>query len=642
MPRVCWLCLVPLGLLISASATRADLPPLIPRSILLGNPVKASPSVSPDGKYLAYLAPDQKNVLQVWVRTLGKNDDRPVTNDKKRGIRTHLWTYAPHTLLFLQDNEGDENSHVFSVHLTSKIIRDLTPFVGVRAQPIAMHHDFPNELLVTMNLENPRLYDVYRINLNTGACLLDTKNPGDVVSWEIDPKFKVRGAQAPTRAGGSELRIRADEKAPWKTLLTWGPEDADGHIIDFTADGQGLWLNTSENRNTLALVKYDLKTGKEQVLASTPNADAGSLIYDGIAHKVQAVSFDRGKPKWEILDPSIAEDMKFLEKECSGFPLVVSRDQARKVWVVACTQDVKPPRYYLYDRPGKKLTFLFTTQPALEKVALAPTKPVLIKARDGLELVCYLTLPVGIPHKNLPLVLTVHGGPWARDTWGFNPQTQWLANRGYAVLAVNYRGSTGFGKKFLHAGDREWAGKMHDDLLDAVTWTVKEGYVDARKVAIFGGSYGGYAALVGATFTPDFFRCAVDIVGPSNLVTLLRSIPPYWEPMKKQFALRVGDLDKEEEFLKSRSPLFKVDRIKIPLLIAQGANDPRVKQAESEQIVEALRKAGKPVEYLLFKDEGHGFVRPENRLKFYAAAEAFLAKHLGGRAEPAQEEKSAR
>jgi dipeptidyl aminopeptidase/acylaminoacyl peptidase len=280
---------------------------------------------------------------------------------------------------------------------------------------------------------------------------------------------------------------------------------------------------------------------------------------------------------------------------------------------------------------------LFSSRPELDKYTLAPMKPVTIKTRDGLDMICYLTVPVGVEPKNLPMILDVHGGPWGRDQWGLHPEHQWLANRGYAVLSVNYRGSAGFGKKFLHAGDKEWAGKMHDDLIDAVNWAIKEGIADPKQVAIYGGSYGGYAALVGATFTPDVFACAVDIVGPSNLVTLLKSIPPYWEPMKKIFVLRVGDPDKDKEFLESRSPLFKADQIKIPMLIAQGAHDPRVKQAEAEQIVAAIRKAGKPVEYMLFEDEGHGFARPENRLKFYAAAENFLAKHLkGGRAEPAE------
>jgi dipeptidyl aminopeptidase/acylaminoacyl peptidase/lysophospholipase L1-like esterase len=616
--------------------------PLIPRKVLFGNPVKTSPQISPDGKRLSYLAPDNKNVLQVWVQTVGKDDAKVVTADKKRGIRIHMWAFAPDTILYAQDNDGDENWHVYSVNLQTNVIRDLTPFQGVRAEIVALDRNFPNEMLVGLNLTDRRTHDVYRIDLTTGGVTLDTKNPGDVVGWDVDPKFKVRAAQAATPDGGAEVRWRADEKSPWKKVVKWGPDDADGRVIGFNADGTALWMLSSEGRDTLSLVKRDLESGKEELLASNPNADASGIIFNPVKHTVEAVSFNRERVQWKAIDPAIEADLQALKKGATGEPSVISRDRDLQTWVVAYTADLQPTEYYLYDRQAKRLTHLFAAQPELQKYTLAPMKPVAIKSRDGLELISYLTLPPDGAAKNLPLVLVVHGGPWARDSWGFNATAQWLANRGYAVLSVNYRGSTGFGKKFLHAGDREWAGKMHDDLIDAVQWTVKEGIADAKRVAIFGGSYGGYAALVGATFTPDVFACAVDIVGPSNLVTLLKSIPPYWEPMKKLFAVRVGDVEKEEEFLKSKSPLFKADKIKIPLLIAQGANDPRVKQAESEQIVEAVRKAGKPVEYMLFPDEGHGFARPENRLKFYAAAEAFLAKHLGGgRVEPAPVEKSA-
>ncbi len=625
------------GLFLPAASARAELPPLIPREVLFGNPVKASPQISPDGQRLSYVAPDKKNVLQVWVQTLGKDDARQVTNDRKRGIRMHQWTYAPDTLLYMQDNDGDENFHVYSVNLADNVVRDLTPFQGVRAQLLGLHRDFPNEVLVGLNVKNRRLHDVYRIDLSTGAVVLDTKNPGDVVGWDTDAKFRVRAAEAPTPDGGMEVRYRADDKSPWKVLVKWGPDDADGRVVGFNAAGDALWLVSSEGRDTLALVRRGLEGGKEEVVAEDKTADAGNVMYNPKTHTVEAVAFNRERVRWQPLDPAIGADLEALRKAAPGEPSVVSRDRDQKTWVVAYSADVTPATYYLYDRPTKKLTKLFAAQPALERYTLAPMKPVTVKSRDGLELVCYLTLPVGVEAKGLPLVLDVHGGPWARDSWGFNPTAQWLANRGFAVLEVNYRGSTGFGKKFLHAGDREWAGKMHDDLIDAVNWAVKQGYADPKRVAIFGGSYGGYAALVGVTFTPDVFACAVDIVGPSNLVTLLKSIPPYWEPMKKMFAVRVGDIEKEEEFLRSRSPLFKADRIKVPLLIAQGANDPRVKQAESEQIVQAMRQAGKPVEYILFPDEGHGFARPENRLKFFAAAEAFLAKHLGGgRVEPAK------
>jgi dipeptidyl aminopeptidase/acylaminoacyl peptidase len=628
------------ALMMPALPARADQPPLIPRKVLFGNPVKAAPLISPDGKRLAYLAPDDRDVLQVWVQTVGKDDARKVTSDKKRGIRTHFWAYAPDTLLYMQDNDGDENFHLYAVDLKADKVRDLTPHKGVRATPIALDRHHPGEALVGLNLKNPRLFDVYRIDLATGEEKLDTKNPGDVVSWDVDPKFRVRIAQAPTREGGTEIRYREDEKGKWRTVVKWGPDDADGQVVGFTADGKSVWMETSQDRNTLALVKRSLETGKEEVVADDPKADAGGVIFNSETHEVQAVAFNYEKVHWKAIDPEIAKDLEVLKKGAVGQPSVTSRDRKLDTWVVAYSADVHPTKYYLYDRPNQKLTYLFTAQPALEKYKLAPMKPVVIKSRDGLNLVSYLTTPVGVKARKLPMVLMVHGGPWARDSWGFNSQAQWLANRGYACLSVNYRGSTGFGKKFLHAGDREWAAKMHDDLIDAVKWAVAEGVADPKRVAIYGGSYGGYAALVGATFTPDAFCCAIDVVGPSNLVTLLRSIPPYWEPMKKLFAVRVGELE-DEEFLKSRSPLFKADRIKIPMLIAQGANDPRVKQREAEQIVAAIKKAGKPVEYLLFKDEGHGFARPENRLKFHAVAEAFLARHLGGgRAEPEESAKA--
>jgi dipeptidyl aminopeptidase/acylaminoacyl peptidase len=636
MLRLVLVLAVPALLLLPPAIVRGELPPLIPRKVLFGNPTRAAPQIAPDGKHLAFLAPDDKDVLQVWVQTVGKDDAKKVTADKKRGIRVYQWTYAPDTLLYLQDHEGDENFHLYAVNVQDTSVRDLTPFEKVRADIVGLSSHFPEEILINLNKEDPRLHDVYRVNLASGDLKLDTKNPGDVVGWDVDPMFRVRAAQAATSDGGMEVRYRTDDKADWKTAVKWGPEDADGRVIGFTPDGKGLWLASSAGHDTLCLVKRDLESGKEEVIASNPGADASNFLFNQETHEVEAVAFNRERVEWKAIDPKVADDLEALKKGAAGEATVVNRDRDLQTWVVQYVADVHPADFYLYDRKGKKLTHLFSARPELARYKVAPMKPVVIKSRDGLELVSYLTLPPGVEPKKLALVLDVHGGPWARDTWGFNNEAQWLANRGYAVLEVNYRGSTGFGKKFLHAGDREWAGKMHDDLIDAVDWAVKEGYADPKRVAIYGGSYGGYAALVGATFTPDVFACAVDIVGPSNLVTLLSSIPPYWEPMKKLFTVRVGDLEKEKEFLESRSPLFKADRIKIPMLIAQGANDPRVKQKEAEQIVAAIRKADKDVEYLLFADEGHGFARPENRLKFYAKAEEFLAKHLGsGRVETA-------
>jgi dipeptidyl aminopeptidase/acylaminoacyl peptidase len=380
-------------------------------------------------------------------------------------------------------------------------------------------------------------------------------------------------------------------------------------------------------------VRLDLLTEEVDILAEDPDYDVSDLLVHPDTREVQAAAFTRARTEWIVLDKAVREDFAAIAKLHPGDFAVVSRDRADKNWLVAFTADDGPLSYYTYDRDEKLGTHLFDDRPELKEYTLAPMEPVSFQARDGLKIHGYLTVPPALGRQKQPMVLNVHGGPWARDLWGYDPEAQWLANRGYACLQVNYRGSTGYGKRFLNAGNREWGAKMHDDLVAAVRWAVEEGIADPERVAIYGGSYGGYAALVGATFTPDLFRCAVDIVGPSNLITLIKSIPPYWKALIAVFHERVGNPETEKEFLESRSPLLRVDQIKIPMLIAQGANDPRVKQVESEQIIAAMEEKGIDHEYLLFPDEGHGFAKPENRLKFYAAAERFLAKHLGGRSQ---------
>jgi len=613
-----------------------QLPPLIPREILFGNPERANPQLSPDGQYLAYIAPDEKNVLQVWLRTVGQEDDRQLTADEKRGIRMYFWTYNAAQLIYLQDSDGDENFHLYLVDISSNNVRDLTPFPGVKAQPVDLDHNFPNEVLVALNLKDRQKFDVYRINLKTNAVDFDTDNPGNIVGWTADAQFQVRSAIAAMPDGGLDLLFREATDKPWNTLRHWGPDD-EGHAVGFSEDGQTLYIVGSHEANAQRLIALNLTTHEETVMAEDDQYDVGGIMMHPVKRIIQAVSFDRDQQEWQILDTSIADDFEAIAKVRPGEFRIGSRDLADKNWLVSYLTDDGPVYYYAYNRESKTSTLLFSNQPKLEGLSLASMQPMSYQAQDGLTIHGYLTTPVGVPAKNLPAILLVHGGPWARDTWGYNPVVQWLANRGYAVLQVNFRGSTGYGKAFVNAGNREWAAKMHDDLLDAVNWLVEQGIADPQKIAIMGGSYGGYATLVGLTFTPEVFAAGVDIVGPSNLITLMQSIPPYWAPMKAMFAHRLGDLDTEEEFLKSRSPLFFADRIQKPLLIGQGANDPRVKQAESEQIVAAMHKAGKPVEYALYTDEGHGFARPENRLHFYAIAEEFLAKYLGGRAEPVGE-----
>ncbi|MEH2068369.1 MAG: S9 family peptidase [Nostoc sp.] len=616
-----------------SSATATSLPPLIPREILFGNPEKASPRLSPDGKYLAYIAPDEQNVLQVWLRTVGQEDDQILTADKKRGIRIFFWTYNADQLIYMQDSDGDENFHLYLVNIHSKITRDLTPFQGVKAELVEIEPKFPDEILVALNLNNPQKFDVYRINLKNGAVEFDTDNPGNIISWTADADFQVNAATASTPDGGYDLLLRESTDKQWEILRHWGPEE-EGSPISFSDDGKTLYIEANHDANAQRLLAVDLDTRQETVIAQDEQYDVVGIMIQPVTRVIEAVSFYKDKQEWRVIDQSIAADFEEIAKLRSGEFSLISRDLEDKNWLVAYNTDDGPVYYYAYNRESKTNTFLFSNQPKLEDLQLASMQPISYEARDGLTIHGYLTTPVGIASQNLPTVLLVHGGPWVRDTWGLDPEAQWLANRGYAVLQVNYRGSTGYGKAFVNAGNREWAGKMHDDLIDGVNWLVEQGISDPQKIAIMGGSYGGYATLVGLTFTPEIFAAGVDIVGPSNLISLIQTIPPYWEPLKAMFYHRVGNLETEEEFLKSRSPLFFVDKIQKPLLIGQGANDPRVKQSESDQIVNAMQQAGLPVRYALYPDEGHGFARPENRLHFFAIAEEFLAKYLGGRFEP--------
>ena len=617
----------------SKEKTTAQLTPLIPREILFGNPERTKPKISPDGKYLAYIAPDDKNVLQVWVQTIGKQDDRQVTADQKRGIRMYLWTYKPDQLIYLQDAGGDENFHLYQVNIQSNIVRDLTPFQGVKAQIVNLDHCFPDQILVGMNLKNPQSFDVYRIDLNNGAVEFDTQNPGNIVGWTADAQFQVRAAIASTEDRGSNLFYRETTEKPWETLRHWGPDEQGGPVL-FSDDGNILYISGNHDANAQRLLALDLRDGQEKVIAEDSQYDISGIITHPTTRTIQAVGFYKDKLEWQVLDDSITADFEFLKAAHKGEFRIVDRTLQDLNWLVAHFTDDGPVYYYAYDRTAKTTTFLFTNQPKLEGLQLAPMEPISYVARDGLTIHGYLTKPVGVSTPTRA-VLLVHGGPWTRDTWGYKGQAQWLANRGYVVLQVNFRGSTGYGKDFLNAGNREWGAKMHDDLIDGVNWLVEKGIANKDEIAIMGGSYGGYSTLVGLTFTPEVFAAGVDIVGPSNLITLMETIPPYWKPLKRVFSHRMGDIETEPEFLRSRSPLFFVDKIQKPLLIGQGANDPRVKESESEQIVQAMKDAGKPVEYVLYEDEGHGFARPENRLHFYAIAEEFLAKYLGGKFEPA-------
>jgi len=623
---------------VAPQSARAALPPLIPRAVLFGNPVKTLPTISPDGKRLAYLAPDAHGVLAIWVRTVGKSDDRVVASDPVRPIRNVVWQPDSRHVLYEQDKNGDENFHVFRADiLTKRSPVDLTPYPGVRAGIDSIDPKFPTVALIDMNKRDKTVFDVYRVGLTDGASTLDTQNPGNVQGWVADNTLQIRAGLVQNADGSYTIIVRDAPKGPWRTLASYPADDGFVSPQAFSPDGSALYVTAAAGANAAQLLRYDLKTGSPTVVTADPTYDVGGVLVDAKSRNVIAANITRERSDWQALDPSYGSDFTALKLLHPGDMAFTSTSADGRKIIVSYLVDDGPVSFYAYDRDTKKGTFLFTSRPELSKYTLAHMKPIAYTARDGTTIHGYLTLPVGVEPKNLPMIEFVHGGPWGRDSWGYSAYPQWLANRGYAVLQPNFRGSTGYGKEFLNKGDRQWAGTMHTDLLDAKAWAVAQGYADPTRVAIMGGSYGGYATLAALAFSPDAFACGVDIVGPSNLNTLLASIPPYWATARAQFSRRMGD---SVDFLNSQSPLFKAGKIQAPLLIGQGAHDPRVNIRESDQIVAAMRKGNKPVEYVVFPDEGHGFARPENNRRFNAAAEAFLAKYLGGRAEPAGPDES--
>jgi len=611
--------------------------PLIPRKFLFGNPDKTQARISPDGKQLSYLAP-VNGVLNVWVGPIDNPDTaRPVTNDTNRGIRMHQWAYTSKHILYIQDKGGDENWRIYGVNLETGEVTDYTPIEKVNARIESLSPRSPDKIIMALNDRNEQLHDLHILNLRTGERKLLMQNDEGFLAYTLDDEFRVRMGSRMTPDGGMDIMTLKD--SGWALFAHIPMEDMlTTQVFGFEASGQYLYLADSRERNTSALAQYDTKANEFKILAEDPRADLSGVIIHPTDFHVQAVSFTYERRHWQILDASTQADLDFLATVEHGEIDIVSRTLDDQHWIVAYTIDNGPLRYYRYNRTARQATFLFSNRKSLEDKPLASMKPVIINSRDGLELVSYLTVPVGSEKngKPLPMILFVHGGPWGRDEWGFDPYHQWLANRGYAVLSVNFRASTGLGKAFTNAGNMEWGAAMHNDLLDAVDWAISEGIADKNSIAIMGGSYGGYATLAGLTFTPDVFACGVDIVGPSNLITLLETIPPYWAPMLEMLTSRMGDHRTEagREFLKSRSPLTHADNIRKPLLIGQGANDPRVKQAEADQIVQAMQAKNIPVTYVLYPDEGHGFARPENNMSFSAVAEAFLAGILEGRFEP--------
>ncbi len=615
---------------------------IIPREILFGNPERTGVLISPDGKWISY-STALKGVLNVWIAPLDNiSDARPITNDTSRGVKSYFWAFTNRSIVYRQDTKGDENWHIYAASITGEI-KDLTPVKNVSAYVQGVSYKFPQELLIALNDRNPEYHDIYRVNITTGERRLVQKNDDRFSSFMTDDDFRIRFGLNVTADGDVDI-LKPAGNGSWEPFMKIDYEDsATTGPIGFDRTGEILYISEGRGRNTAAIESLNLATNEIKVLAEDPKADPDMMMVHPTEKTIQAVDFNYYRQNWTILDESIRPDIDYLHKVNEGDVAVYARTLDDSRWLVIFIVDNGPARYYVYDRKARTAKYLFSADRHQENLSLSRMNYTTIKSSDGLDLVSYYTLPVwadknkdGIPEKPLPTVLLVHGGPGSRDEWGFSPMHQLLANRGYAVLSVNFRGSTGFGKDLTNEGDREWGRKMQTDLLDAVNWSIEKRIADPSRIAIMGISYGGYAVLAGMTFTPAMFACGVDVCGPSNLTSLLLTIPSYWKPEIVMDFKRIGDYRTEEgrSLLRERSPLIYVDRIQKPILIGQGANDPRVNKNESGQIVQAMQEKRIPVTYALYPDEGHGFVRPENRLSFYAVTESFLSMHLGGRYEP--------
>ncbi|MBP7867605.1 MAG: S9 family peptidase [Acidobacteria bacterium] len=604
-------------------------PPVVPLRDFFKNPQAALFKISPSGKYLACLKPYQ-NRLNIFVQEVGGKESARLTGVTDRDIPFFGWK-TDNLLIFVKDSGGDENFHLFSVGRDGKETRDLTPFPGVKANVIDPLFYDDDAVIVGLNKRNPALFDAYRLDLRTGELALLAENPGNITGWTADHAGVIRAATA-TDGVNTTLLYRETEGDPFKPVVTTTFKETLQPLF-FTFDNRNLYALSNLGRDRTAVVIFDPRTGKESdLLFAHPFVDVSGLTWSRKRKVLTGVEFTDWKQQWVPLDEEYAQVYEELRRRLpEGEIDLASVSRSEDMVTLALSSDRNPGHYYLFDRTTGKLEDLGSSTPWLKETEMAAMKPVRFTARDGLTLHGYLTLPVGRDPKNLPVVLNPHGGPWHRDEWGFNPEIQFLANRGYAVLQVNFRGSTGYGRKFWEASFKQWGKAMQDDLTDGVKWLVSQGIADPKRVAIYGGSYGGYATLAGLTFTPELYACGVDYVGVSNLFTFMKTIPPYWKPYLEMMYEMVGHPEKDKDLLTSASPVFHVDRIKVPLLVAQGAKDPRVNIDESNQIVEALKKRGVTVEYLVKDNEGHGFHNEENRFAFYEAMEAFLAKHLGAR-----------
>lgn len=607
---------------------KEEKPPLIPVEAFFKNPENFSWQISPDGAYISYLSP-HKGHTNVFVRKITDTVAIPVTHDTLRNIYQYFW--KGDRILYLQDVGGDENFQLFSVRRDGSDARALTPFRGVRTEVISTWRYIPGrekQMLIGLNKRDPRYFDPYSVNIETGELQVLYQNDRNFDGWYTDHSGLIRIASK-TDGVNTTYYHRATEADPFDSLLTTTYKDQFG-IQLFTFDNKNLYVSSNIGRDKAAIVEYDLAARKEiREIYANPDYDVSGLSWSARRKVLESVNFVSWKDEHHFLDAEAEKEYRKMKDKFKGYEVsIYGSSDAEDKSVVWVGSDKLGSRYYYYDRTQKEPVFLADAFPWLKEEHMATMKPVQYKSRDGLTIHGYLTLPKGVEAKHLPVIINPHGGPWYRDQWGFNPEVQMLANRGYGVLQMNFRGSTGYGKEFWLKSAKQWGRTMQDDITDGVQWLIKEGIADPKRVAIYGGSYGGYATLAGVTFTPDLYACAVDYVGVSNMFTFMKTIPPYWEPYKAMFYELVGDPVKDSVMLAEVSPALHADRIKAPLFIAQGANDPRVNKAESDQMVEALKKRGVTVEYMVKNDEGHGFLNESNSIDFYKAMETFFARHL--------------
>ncbi|MEQ8225012.1 MAG: sigma-70 family RNA polymerase sigma factor [Candidatus Eremiobacterota bacterium] len=624
----------------------SGLPEIIPREVLFRESIKY-PKISPDGQKLAYISP-VNNVMNLFIKTIGKEDDRVITDLKKRGIHYYIWATNKY-IVYLDNDRGYENFSLYKLNVENMEITILTPDKNAKVGIIHCNRElFPDELIFSLYKDKMAVADLYRVNLNSNESTLIEQNPGNVAAWLIDNNFRASGIISVKDNGETELSVRIFGENGLQEKTVWTMKDKFlSQPLCFSGDNKYIYISDGQTYETGRIIKIEIKTGKAEVIAFNETYDLcinvfnhnvspyenATVLINPNGAEIDAAAFYEYRKKWIVINKTLEEDFKAIKELDSGDFSVISQDDEGKTWIIAFEHDNGPVSYYSFNRELKKGTFIFYNKPELNNYTLAPVEEVTFSSRDNMTIHGYITCPAGIKREKLPLVLLVHQGPWQRDIWEYNPVVQWLAGRGYACLQINYRGSTGYGREFLNAGNKEWGGKMQDDLIDGVNWAIEKGIADPARIAIYGKGYGGYAALAGAVFTPHLFCCAIAIQCPGNLVTFLQSLPKFWKHQNRMIVERVGDIDKDRDMLISRSPVYRLEQIKSPLLIAYGLNSPRVTSSEPYRLVQTMKSKGISVEHIVFPDEGHEIMKEENRFKFYTITEKFLSRHMGGRYE---------